>query len=351
MTLSALERALKMKTRETWKRSEALGEFKQTDFGVEALPLLEKALDDDDISVVLLAIECIGKLGPQALNGESAAISAPRGLVAKLFSLGDRVWGYSGYKNCSSTSLNTLVKLGYKNKFLLKYIRKNLRLECDDDFIDSLAALMAIGSSGALDLLVRAAESRLPKLNKKYAKKVQAIVAKAGIAQKIELPKGAMLDWHTFHTLNIKAGKLWAGDPHLPNADDGLTVKVPSGKYVVECDGLPHRCQAVSKLRVRLVSAKCPERGRKLGETGTDSATIGLCEIAAFEAAYKQKGGADQVQKAIESQTKPFGVITVPGFPDAIMPFVPTGSDGSGPVFALMSGPKRVGIELNFVDE
>jgi hypothetical protein len=33
------------------------------------------------------------------------------------------------------------------------------------------------------------------------------------------------------------------------------------------------------------------------------------------------------------------------------MPFVPTGSDGTGPVFALMSGAQRVGIELTFTEE
>jgi hypothetical protein len=348
MTLNDLETALNLP--EDWKRSGAISEFKQTEFGVEALPLLEKALDDEFISGVLEAIECIGKLGPKALIGVSADMSTPRGLVARLFSLGNRVWDYSGYKNCYSTSLNTLVKLGYKNKFLLEYVRENLGLSNPGDFIDSLAALKAIGTPEALALLKHAAEARLPELNKGYARKVQAILAKAGIAQKIELPKSARQDWHPFHTLNVETGKLWVGDPHLPNADDGFIVEVPSGKYVVECDGLPHRCQAVSKLRVRLKSAKGPKRGKKLGETGTDSATIGVCEIAVFEAACT-KAGADQVQKAIESQTEPFGVITVPRLPEAIMPYVPTGSDGSGPVFALMSGTKRVGIELTFMDE
>jgi len=92
-------------------------------------------------------------------------------------------------------------------------------------------------------------------------------------------------------------------------------------------------------------------RGKKLGETGTDSATIGVCEISAFEAAYKKKGGPDAVQKAIDSQMEGFGVVTVPKFPGAVMPFVPTGSDGTGPVFALMSGKRCVGIELVFMNE
>jgi hypothetical protein len=347
MTLEVLEKALKSPVH--WKRSEAMRQFlKEADFGIEALPLLEKAIDDEDIVVILAAIECIGKLGPKVLTGESADINTPRGLVAKLLSLGNQLWDYSGYKNCYSTSLQTLVKLGYTNKFLFEYIRNNLDLEGDDDFVDSLAALRAIGSPEALDLLKQAAESRLPELNKKDSKKVQTILAKAGIAL-IELPKRQ--DWYTFHTLDIKTGELWAGDPQLANADDGLVVKVPLGKYVVECDGLPHRCKAVSKLRVRLESAEDIRRGKKLGETGTDSAAIGVCEISAFEDAYKKEGGGDAVQRAIESETEGFGVVKVPEFPGVIMPFVPTGSDGTGPVFALVSDKRCVGIELVFMKE
>jgi hypothetical protein len=348
MTLKELE--IKMKLPEAWKRSEAMGEFKETEFGIEALPLLKRALDDDFISVVLLAIECIGKLGPQALAGEPADTKAPKSLVAKLLSLGDRVWGYSDYKNCYGTALNALVKLGYTNDVLLQYIRKNLRLD-DDEFLDSLAALKAIGTPEALRLLKRAAASRLRKLNRSYAKKVQGILLSLGDSQKAEVPKAALQDWHRFQNLIIKGGKLWAGDPHLPNADDGCIAKVPSGKYVVECDGPPSRCEAVSKMRVRLEKAKAPTLGKKLGETGTDYGTIGVCEIGAFEAAYEKKGGPEQVQKAIDSLTGGFGVLKVRSFPELVMPFVPTGSDGTGPVFALMSGGKCVGIELSFTGE
>jgi hypothetical protein len=338
MTIKDLETALKIP--EAWKRSDAINAFRKSKFGVEAMPVLVKALDDEFPSVVLLAIECIGQLGPEALTGESSDMSSPRGLVAKLFSLGNHcIW-------CYSTSLRSLVKLGYKNKFLFEYIQENIGLEspADSELIHSLTALKEIGSPEALN-------SRLPDLNKTYTKKVHAILKMSGFSEQIKLPKSAMLNWHPFHTLMVKAGQLWVGDPHLPNADDGCIVKVPSGKYVVECDGLPSRCQAVSKLRVRLESAKRAKRGKKLGETGTDSATIGVCEIAAFEAAYKSKDGAEQVQEAIDSLTESFGVLTVPNFPEAIMPFVPTGSDGNGPVFALISDTKCVGVELLFMDE
>jgi hypothetical protein len=346
MTIQDLETALKVP--EGWKRSEAFSEFSQTEFGVEALPVLKKALDDEFISVVLAAIECIGKLGPRALIGEPTEIKSPCGLVAKLLSIGNRVWSYSGYKNAYGTSLDTLVKLGFKNEFLFEYVRENIELENPSAFIRSLTALLAIGSPEAISFLKNAAVSHLPKLNKAHAKKVLAILAKVEPSLKIERPQ----DWYPFHTLEVQTGRLWVGDPHLPNADDGCIVKVAPGRYVVECDGMLPQCSGVSKMRVRLEGAKRPRRGKKLGEAGTDSAMLGICEIDAFEAAYKKEGGADRVQEAIDLQTKDgFGVLAVRQFPNAIMPFVPIGSDGNGPVFALMSGTQCVGIELPFTDE
>ena len=169
--------------------------------------------------------------------------------------------------------------------------------------------------------------------------------------------KGKTKDWLPFCTLNVKTGKLWAGDPHHPHADDGCVAKVPSGRYVVEGIGLAcGRDRVVSRLRVRLQSAKNPTLGKELGIAGTDSGTIGVSEIAAFKAAFNKvsetEGGADEIQESIESQAaEGLGIITLSDFPDAIMPFVPTGSDGSGSVFALMSGGKCVGIELPFMDE
>jgi hypothetical protein len=169
--------------------------------------------------------------------------------------------------------------------------------------------------------------------------------------------KGKTKDWLPFCKLDVKTGKLWAGDPQHPHASDGCVANVPPGRYAVEAIGLAWgRDRIVHRLRVRLDSVKKPEIGKELGTAGTDSGTIGIAEISAFKAAFekasKTEGGADEIQEAIESQAaEGFGVITLPGFPDAIMPFVPTGSDGGGPVLTLMAGGKCVGIELPFMDE
>ena len=43
--------------------------------------------------------------------------------------------------------------------------------------------------------------------------------------------------WLMLCTLDVPTGSLWAGDPHLANADDGCVVKVTPGRYVVEAVG------------------------------------------------------------------------------------------------------------------
>lgn len=160
-------------------------------------------------------------------------------------------------------------------------------------------------------------------------------------------------EWLPFASLEIKSGKLWSGDPNLPNELDGFVAEVPPGTYLVEGIGMQFEDEGVvSRLRVRLEGAPNPTLGEELGEAGTDSATIGVCDISAFEEAYLEDGGAEKVQDAIDALGDAFfGVLQVPEYSNAVMPFVPTGSDGNGPVYALMSDGKRIGIELTFMDD
>lgn len=172
------------------------------------------------------------------------------------------------------------------------------------------------------------------------------------LAGKGKLPKGSSTAWLPFCSIDVKAGALWAGDPHLANADDGCVVQVTKGNYQVEGVGaIMGRNRVVCKLRVRLTTESNPELGEEVGETGTDSAMMGVCDIEAFDAACGPDNG-DIVQEAIESQTgEGFGIITISLFPGAVMPFVPTGSDGGGRVRALVASAKCVGIHLSFTEE
>ena len=77
---------------------------------------------------------------------------------------------------------------------------------------------------------------------------------------------GKTNDWLFFSKTDVMSGKLWAGDPNLPNADDGCVVEVPRGTYVVEGIGMDfHGDRVVSRLRVRLESAANPTLGDEAG--------------------------------------------------------------------------------------
>jgi hypothetical protein len=166
------------------------------------------------------------------------------------------------------------------------------------------------------------------------------------LAKKGKAPAGSAEKWLALCTLDVTTGSLWAGDPH-GHTDDGHVTKVPPGRYVVEGIGGAERgSRFVSRLRVRLQSVKDCTLGKELGETGTDSAMIGVCDLKAFQRACAG-GSEEEVHEAIEAQTdRGFGIAKLRKFPGAIMPFVPIGSDGSGPVHALVAGRKRIGIEL-----
>jgi len=182
MTIKELEIALK--SPDHLKRTEALREFRNGTFGPEALPLLRRLLSGGNgIQLILHAIECIAKLGPEALTcpGGKALVDSgwgrePVNLEWQLYVLGGRIWGYSLYANCYSTCLDALMKLQADQEGIIEYIHKHIGLS-DDDFLDSLKALKAIGTPEALDLFKRAVAFWQPVLDKTHTKQLQKIVA------------------------------------------------------------------------------------------------------------------------------------------------------------------------------
>ena len=144
MPLSELETALQ--STDLIIRDEAIKRYAKTAFGIEALPVLRKALDDDWVDVVLAAADCIGKLGPAALSSPAAHGkdgSAFGGLEFQLILAGSKVWDYSMYPNSYSTCLNALVKLEADGDAIVEFVQSHIGLG-DDDLIDSLTALKAV---------------------------------------------------------------------------------------------------------------------------------------------------------------------------------------------------------------
>jgi hypothetical protein len=181
MTLKELKTALK--SSDHLKRNEAMRQFRDGTFGLEALPLLRQlmARDEDVPTLILIAIACVGKLGPEALTcpaGQkySGPGDVPRELEFQLYVLGGRVWNYSLCANCYSACLDALVKLQADEDGLLEYIHNHIGLS-DDDFLDSLKALKTIDTPEARDLAKRAVAFWRPELDKTHTKQLEKILA------------------------------------------------------------------------------------------------------------------------------------------------------------------------------
>ncbi len=171
------------------------------------------------------------------------------------------------------------------------------------------------------------------------------------LSGKMPLPSAPRTDWLELCTLEVTTSSLWIGDPLLANAEDGCVVRVPNGTYCVEGVGcLSNQTRTVHSIRVRLASVSAVDVGREVGETGTDSAMIGICDIGAFDAALARDSQED-VREQLEEKTQRagFGLITFGKRGGAAMAFVPSGDgDGSGPVLELVAGAVRVGIYHEF---
>jgi hypothetical protein len=174
------------------------------------------------------------------------------------------------------------------------------------------------------------------------------------LSGKMPLPASERTDWIELCTIEVNTGSLWIGDPLVANAEDGCVAEVPHGTYSVEGIGcLSQRVRTIHRIRVRLKSAQSVTVGSEIGETGTDSAMIGICDIRAFDAAVGPDSQED-IQEELEAKTQRggFGLLTFRKYKGAVMAFLPSGDgDGSGPVLDLIAGGQRVGIYHEFFPE
>ncbi len=172
------------------------------------------------------------------------------------------------------------------------------------------------------------------------------------LSGKLPQPFGERTGWLELCTIEVTSGKLWIGDPLLANEEDGCVATVPRGTYTVEGIGcFSDGARTVYSVRARLRSAAAVQVGGEIGETGTDCAMIGICDIGAFDAACKD---AADVQDELEAKTwrAGFGRIALKKYRGAVMAFVPSGDgDGCGPVRELLESGKCIGLQHDFYAE
>lgn len=164
--------------------------------------------------------------------------------------------------------------------------------------------------------------------------------------------KGIPSPWIKLAELEVRSGSLWAGDPLCLNEEDGALIKVASGLYVLEAQGMDiDGYRVVARLRVypHSISPDLLKTGPVIGATGTDSASITICDLRAIIPALD--GREVPFQGALEKQLRGHaGIITVKLGQSVDLLIVQSGfGDGTGPVHCLRAGARRVGMELVIV--
>jgi len=172
-------------------------------------------------------------------------------------------------------------------------------------------------------------------------------------------PKGTVgveSDWLDVGAeVEVTTGSLWAGDPFVCNAKDGCVVKVPKGTYVLQAKAMDFAGRKrVSRLRVVLQGAGKPGLGKKGGDTVTDTARMGVCDIVALHEAIA--GDFDDFNDRITqfNYKMDCGVARFEMKAPIAIPYVANGfGDCDAPVYELKSRSKskkgRIGIELEFL--
>jgi hypothetical protein len=165
---------------------------------------------------------------------------------------------------------------------------------------------------------------------------------------------GVQTPWLDFCDITLKGASFLVVDASfLPSEEDGVVVKAPRGRYIVQAKVMDYGCdRRISRLRV-MVPGSDPELGEELGDTWTDTAQTAICDFEVFSAAWGDDD--DEAYEKISDDlmdAESFGVAVLDDRTGAAAPFVSSGfGDGSFPVFELREGKRRVGFEIEFIKE
>lgn len=159
-------------------------------------------------------------------------------------------------------------------------------------------------------------------------------------------------EWLAIGKLDAPKGTLCAVDVTLFNEDDGFVVKAPPGKYVVEGKVMDFNGHLrVSRVRAYL-DGTTPRLGKEVGETGTDSAMIAICDIKHCDAGMTDEDNEVFAEKLFDVEVDGGDVKTVKIGKKKTITFAvcETGlGDGGYPVFSLVDGKRTVGLEVEFL--
>lgn len=163
---------------------------------------------------------------------------------------------------------------------------------------------------------------------------------------------GVESDWLRLGEFDLVSGRMIAVDVRAGSPDDSPVIDLPPGRYRAECQGVAYGASRwVSRLRAVREGGE-GERGAEIGEAWADAANIGLADVepfSVFSAALLAAEWDDPIYRPFNSgNTVRMLHLDPPG--GAWMPLVQSGwGDGTFPVYELVDGGERVGVEVEFI--
>jgi hypothetical protein len=157
------------------------------------------------------------------------------------------------------------------------------------------------------------------------------------------------MDWLVLAEFDVRSGSLWAGDPFMANVEDGYVAPLRPGRYRLEIQRTNDDAE-IHRLRVVRGDIREPHVGVECGETGTDSASIAVCDLVWLDQLLPDP---DAVSAQIDAQLRgaEWGVAHLGPAGEVPLVYVATGSDGTGPVFDLWHEGESIGFMLDFMPE
>lgn len=161
---------------------------------------------------------------------------------------------------------------------------------------------------------------------------------------------GQESEWLSVGTLDLPRGRLGLADlQFLPYADDRMTVALEPSTYDLHVRVLEYGAD-VRISRLRLFRGSSPGvAGAELGETWADTGVVALCDVDRLEEAEPLANEAAAWGEFVEAVME-VELIAGADFEGVEVAVLMSGfGDGSFPVWELMDGGKKTGVEVEFI--
>jgi len=163
---------------------------------------------------------------------------------------------------------------------------------------------------------------------------------------------GVASPWLDFYELKLSGAKVHIVDPgYAPIDSEGCLVKLKRGAYGIECKVMAFGADLrIAGLRMVLSGSKSA-RGKRIGETGTDTARIAVYDYAAVCKAWQDEGHASfNILKDAMQGGREHTIAVLDRTSRTEVCLVHSGfGDGTFEVHELKDGNVRAGFEVTFI--